>query len=162
MNSYRGKQRRPSGIGCLGNKRQRGDSEFQEWSLNLFRDFEEGNFTPVVSTLVALEIQNGPQEVKDKFNQLLDMKHIFLEPDKEIQDLADLHLKRSIVTQRFSDDALHIALATVNNINMVVSWNFKHIVHYDKIRKFNAVNTEYGYKQIEIYSPREVTSYGES
>ena len=55
---------------------------------------------------------------------------------------------------------MHIALATVNNINMLVSWNFKHIVHFDKIRKFNSVNSEYGYKQYEIYSPREVTHCG--
>lgn len=52
---------------------------------------------------------------------------------------------------------LHIALATVNKVDLVVSWNFKHIVHYDKIRKFNSVNIELGYKPIEIYSPREVT-----
>ena len=43
---------------------------------------------------------------------------------------------------------------------MLVSWNFKHIVHFEKIQKFNAVNIEMGYKQILIYSPREVTTYG--
>lgn len=44
---------------------------------------------------------------------------------------------------------------------MLVSWNFKHIVHFDKIRLFNAVNIEQGYKSLQIYSPREVTNYGE-
>ena len=60
----------------------------------------------------------------------------------------------------YRDDALHIALATIANVDLLVSWNFRHIVRYDKIRLFNSVNIESGYKPIQIYSPREVTSYG--
>jgi len=44
---------------------------------------------------------------------------------------------------------------------MIVSWNFKHIVHYDKIRLYNAVNTLRGYTPIGIYSPWEVADYGD-
>jgi hypothetical protein len=55
----------------------------------------------------------------------------------------------------------HIALAFLANVDVLVSWNFKHIVHYDKIRLFNAVNIENGLKTIDIYSPREVTNYEE-
>jgi hypothetical protein len=54
------------------------------------------------------------------------------------------------------DDALHVALATVNNCDMIVSWNFKHIVHYDKIRAYNGINIRLGYSVIAIYSPKEV------
>ena len=55
---------------------------------------------------------------------------------------------------------LHIALATVADVDVVVSWNFRHVVRFEKIRRiFNAVNLELGYKPIQIYSPREVTSY---
>ena len=54
----------------------------------------------------------------------------------------------------------HIALATVAGVDLVVSWNFKHIVHFEKIQRFNAVNIEMGYKAISMYSPREVTKYG--
>ena len=138
------------------------DDEFQQWSISLFRDFKEKNFIPAVSTLVALEIENAPPEVQEKFTEILDSDHIFLEPDNEVMELTDIYLNRRIVSPKYADDAMHIALATVNNIDVVVSWNFKHIVHYDKIRKFNAVNSEFGYKQIDIYSPREVTHYGES
>lgn len=53
---------------------------------------------------------------------------------------------------------MHIALATIHGIDIVTSWNFKHIVRYEKIVKFNAVNLEYGYHQIVIHSPREVTT----
>ncbi len=54
-----------------------------------------------------------------------------------------------------------IALATTADVDVLVSWNFRHIVHFDKIRQFNAANLERGYKPIDIYSPREVTNYGE-
>ena len=76
------------------------------------------------------------------------------------EQLAETYLKRRILTSNFFDDALHIALASVAEVDVLVSWNFKHIVHFDKIRMFTAVNMELGYKPLQIYSPREVTNYG--
>lgn len=55
---------------------------------------------------------------------------------------------------------MHIALTTIAEVDVLVSWNFKHIVHFDKVRMFNAVNIELGYKPLQIYSPRGVTDYG--
>jgi O-antigen/teichoic acid export membrane protein len=72
-----------------------------------------------------------------------------------------VYQERKILTPKFYDDGLHIALASVAAVDLLVSWNFKHIVHYDKIRYFNAVNLELGYRPLAIYSPREVTHYGE-
>lgn len=65
------------------------------------------------------------------------------------------------LTPKYFDDGLHIAIATIAKVDLLVSWNFKHIVHFDKIRLFNSVNIEMGYKTIDIYSPREVTYYEE-
>jgi hypothetical protein len=59
----------------------------------------------------------------------------------------------------FPSSAFRIALATVADVDIVVSWNFRHVVRFEKIRLFNAVNLEFGYKPIQIYSPREVTFY---
>lgn len=75
-------------------------------------------------------------------------------------ELADEYQKRGILTPNFYADGLHIALATVAEADLLVSWNFKHIVRFDKIRRFNAINTEFGYKPLQIFSPREVTTYG--
>lgn len=55
---------------------------------------------------------------------------------------------------------LHIAIATIAEVDVVVSWNFRHIVRLEKIRFFNGVNLELGYKPLSIYSPREVATYG--
>ena len=74
----------------------------------------------------------------------------------EALDLADAYQQRAILTPKYYDDGLHIALATVAEVDVLVSWNFKHIVRFDKIRRFNAVNLERGYKPLAIYSPREV------
>ena len=73
--------------------------------------------------------------------------------------MAEAYLKHRILTHNYRDDARHIAIATVAGADLVVSWNFKHIVHFEKIQKFNAVNIEMGYKPLSIYSPREVTTY---
>lgn len=69
------------------------------------------------------------------------------------------YLDRGIVTPRYRADALHIAVATVNDVDIVVSWNFKHIVHFDKIAAYNAVSQEFGYKPLRIHSPYEVIRY---
>lgn len=73
--------------------------------------------------------------------------------------LRGAYLKANIVTKKSSNDALHVALATVNNCPIIVSWNFKHIVHYEKIAQYNSINILEGYQQIAIYSPMEVISY---
>jgi hypothetical protein len=67
-----------------------------------------------------------------------------------------------ILTPKFYNDLLHIALAPVGQVDVVVSWNFRHIVHFNKIRLFNAVNIEQGYRSIQIFSPREVTTHDET
>jgi hypothetical protein len=72
--------------------------------------------------------------------------------------LADAYQLHGILTPKFYADGLHIALATIAEVDLLVSWNFRHIVRYDKIRLFTAVNLERGYKPLAIYSPREVAS----
>jgi len=81
--------------------------------------------------------------------------------DAETAELAEAYQNRGIISPKYHDDGTHIALATSAEVDLLVSWNFKHIVHFEKIRLFNAVNLERGYKSLQIYSPREVTHYEE-
>jgi len=67
---------------------------------------------------------------------------------------------RGVLGSRFENDMLHIAVATIADVDVLVSWNFRHIVRLDKIRLFNAVNIEQGYRALTIYSPQEVTIHG--
>ena len=73
--------------------------------------------------------------------------------------LQQQYINSGVVTAKSSEDALHVAIATVTQCDLIVSWNFKHIVHFDKIPKYNAVNILNGYGEIGIYSPLEVISY---
>lgn len=138
------------------------DPEFETWSNGLFRDFRLGLFVPVVSAVVAAEIEDAPEEVRAAYEELVTLGADVLLVTDEALDLADAYLGRGVLTPKLYDDATHIALATLADVDLLVSWNFRHIVHYDKIRAFNAVNLERGYKPIQIYSPREVTHHGET
>ncbi len=75
-------------------------------------------------------------------------------------ELLAAYEAHSVLGPRYRADMLHIALATVANADLLVSWNFKHIVRFDKIRLFNGASLEQGYKQLAIHSPREVTTDG--
>lgn len=136
------------------------DEEFAPWSNGLMKDFRMGNFRPVISDVIASEIEPAPKRVRERYDELRDYGAEFAEVTDEALNLADVYQDRKIVPPNYYGDGLHIAVATVCEADMVVSWNFKHIVRFEKIRKFNAVNQELGYKQIEIRSPREVTNYG--
>ncbi len=135
------------------------DAEFAPWSLGLFEDFRLGTFVPVVSAVVTTEIQLAPDAVRARYDDLIRLGAEELIPTLEALDLAEAYLARGILTPKYAADGQHIALATVAALDLVVSWNFKHIVHFDKIRLFNAVNIERGYRPVEIRSPREVTHF---
>jgi len=134
------------------------DPEFAIWSNGLFKDFKEGIYQPVISELVADEIKGAPQWVFDKYLDLLDYDAEFVHITNIVMGLADLYLERNILTLKHYNDAVHIALATVYEVDILTSWNFHHIVHLEKIPLFNAVNLEQGYKIISIHSPKLVTT----
>ncbi len=136
------------------------DSEFAKWSDGLIQDFRIGSFKPLLSEIIAAEVENAPVQVQKLYEELLALNPEIVSVNNEMAELADAYQKHNILTPKYYDDGLHIAIATVTEADMLVSWNFRHIVRAEKIRLFNAVNLENGYKPIQIYSPREVTIYG--
>lgn len=127
------------------------DPEFAPWSNGLLRDCREGRFLAVVSDVVAAEVEAAPAFVRQKYAEVLELgAEVIVETD-ETSALAGRYLERGILPKKFEADCLHIALATVADVDVLTSWNFRHIVRFDKIRMFNAVNLEAGYKEIEIY-----------
>ncbi len=68
-------------------------------------------------------------------------------------------MKENVVGKTSRADCIHIALATLNNADVLVSWNFKHIVNINRIRGYNAVNYKLGNKILEIRTPREILEY---
>jgi predicted nucleic acid-binding protein len=134
------------------------DAEFSLWSNRLIQDFQTGRYAPVVSSVLASEIEPAPEKIRTKFEEILNLGPEFLEITREALNLAEVYSSHGALPPRFRNDLLHIALATVANVDVLVSWNFKHIVRLDKIRIYNAVNLELGYKTLQIHSPQEVAS----
>ncbi len=135
------------------------DEEFSEWSTALVGDFRSGRYQAVVSNVVSKEISAAPEFVRELYAEMLAWPAQITSVDTETLTLVDQYKARDILPDKFLEDMLHIALATIAEVDVLVSWNFKHIVRLDKIRLFNAVNLEQGYKPLTIYSPREVMSY---
>ncbi len=134
------------------------DQEFKKQSSTFFKQVKNKQFYLVTSAVVQAEIQVAPKEVKECFNEILAYAEV-IEITEEALKLRDAYLASNIVTEKYSNDALHVSLATISRCDVIVSWNFKHIVHFEKIPLYNAVNVLQGYNQISIYSPLEVIRY---
>ncbi len=136
------------------------DVEFREVTRTFFEQARDGKFGIVLSALVQDEIEDAPREVRDFHNEVLVYAEV-VAPTRHAILLQQAYLDAGVITPKWMDDALHVATATVAECDIIVSWNFKHIVHYDKKRKYNAVNVLHGYNTIDILTPAEVIDYEE-
>jgi len=132
------------------------DEEFAEWSNLLFEEFFSGRKIAVISDVTSSELIDAPEYVKNKINEIPESNIIHLNSTDEIKELTKKYLEFKAVSSKYIDDATHIAIATVNKVDILVSWNFKHIVNYKRISMYNSVNLHQGYTLIEIRTPREV------
>jgi hypothetical protein len=135
--------------GCL-------DKEFDTWSNLLIHEFLSRIKIAVVSDLTLQELEYAPKEIGKILSGLSSesLEYVFLS-EKAIA-LAEAYIDQGVVTEKHLLDAQHIAIATVERVDVLVSWNFKQIVNLDRIKKFNAINLMKGYYLLEIRSPREV------
>jgi len=134
------------------------DEEFRLPSRRFFQQVKTGNFALVTSVIVQNELEEAPDNVAKYFNEMLEFAEMAELSEKALA-LRRAYLQAKVVTNKYADDALHVALATVAGCDLIVSWNFKHIVHFQKIPLYNAINTIQGYAHIAIYSPSEVIKY---
>jgi predicted nucleic acid-binding protein len=134
------------------------DEEFREWSRKLLDEFKSGLKILVLSDLTLKELEEAPTNVRNVVGEVPEGHKVYILLDEEARALARHYIDEEVVSASYLLDAQHIALATVKRVDVLVSWNFKHIVNLDKIRRYNAVNLKYGYPLLEIRSPREVLS----
>jgi len=134
------------------------DEEFQQPSQTFFAQVKSGQFVLVTSAVVQGEMVAAPPTVQRFFEEMLGLAEV-VDITASALELRDAYLQARIVTPKYSADALHVALATVAGCPLIVSWNFQHIVHFQKIPLYNAMNVLQGYQPIAIYSPREVIRY---
>ena len=132
------------------------DSEFQTWSKALCDEFQAGVNVLMISDLTFRELEPARQEVKDVINRVSRTNRVDVIINDEAIKLAETCVTEGALSSKSFNDALHIALATINRADVLASWNFKHIVNINRIRLYNSINLRLGYPMIEIRAPREI------
>lgn len=135
--------------------------EKMEITKRFFTSLKENIYDIFISEVVIKEINNAPEPKRTALFGLVN-RHIpaELEINEEINELTERYLTHGIVPQKKRDDAFHIAIATVYEMDAVVTWNYQHIANLRKSELFNGINLEMGYtKRLEMITPMEVSSY---
>lgn len=131
--------------------------EEREITLKLLDEAQSGKYEIFISEVVIREINRAPQEKAVKLRDCvkkINPEELIL--DDNAQALAREYIEKGVIPPKYEDDAFHIAVASVNNLDAIVSWNFAHIVKFKTKREVSGINTLMGYKPIEICSPQEV------
>ena len=132
------------------------DEEFTIWSNQLMAEFISGDKMMVLSDLTLRELELAPEKVRKKIEEIPENNIELILTEGESETLAKLYVSEGAITDKFYEDALHIANATIQMVHVLASWNFKHIVNLERIKKYNGVNMKNGYPIIEIRTPGEI------
>lgn len=137
------------------------DEEFEEATKRLFQRLENKEIIFVVSDLLELELIDAPERVRELLHKFTPDNFERVSLTEEAINLADAYIAEKVVGKTSLEDCRHIALATIKRVDVLVSWNFKHIVNLDRIKGYNSVNLKLGYSIIEIRSPKDLIRYEE-
>lgn len=126
-------------------------------TLALFGEIQQGKYAPYTSAYVLEELERAPEPKRgDMFSLIPQYGILTLTGSDEARKLADLYIAEGIIPHKYLGDALHIAAATVNDLDLIVSYNFKHIVKLKTVTMTEVVNLREGYRRIGLFSPTEV------
>ena len=135
------------------------DQEFSADTVPFFEAVVAGKFIVVLSDLLEAELLRAPQQVRD-FPATIPVEQIErIKLTQDAADLADQYIIAKVVGPTSRADCQHIAMATLAKADVLVSWNFKHIVNLDRIRGYNGINYQMGHQMIEIRTPKEIISH---
>jgi hypothetical protein len=132
------------------------EPEFERESNLIFDMVKGGRVVCVYSNAVEDELANAPEKVWEFFEGLPTTYKEIVIVTPEVNNLAQAYIDEKVVGKTSFVDCTHIAAATIYGATMLVSWNFKHIVGINRVRGYNLVNMNRGYRVLNIRSPREV------
>ena len=132
------------------------DDEFAGPSVRLMACFARGDYVAVVSTLTVQELAAAPDRVRLHLARVPEQYIETVPLSAEARELAEAYVAEGVISASMRVDAQHIAIATLARVDVLVSWNFRHIVNLHRIRGYNSVNLRRGYPTLEIRAPREV------
>ncbi len=132
------------------------DAEFTAATRIFFDRVFRNEFKIVVSELLEAEILLAPDKVRDFLDSIPEEQIVYVELTEQAIELADKYIAEKVVGKTSRADCQHIAIATVSQVDALVSWNFKHIVNLERIRGYNSINIREGYPILEIRTPKEI------
>lgn len=132
------------------------DEEFKEWSLALLEEMKVGRHHLMLSDMMLKELEDARESIRNRVKEIPQAHIVGVGITDEAITLAETYISEGALTNKSYNDALHIALATLNVADVLSSWNFKHIVNLNRIRLYNSINLRLGYHMIEIRTPREI------
>ncbi|MCF6156865.1 MAG: PIN domain-containing protein [Candidatus Brocadia sp.] len=134
-----------------------GDAERKDITAKFFNNLPSIAEGIYISEEVIREISRAPEPRKSQLEDLVRKTNpLLLDIDLETEELAERYIKEGIIPEKYRSDALHIAVTVINGIDVIVSWNFEHIVKLKTRIMVGGVNKLLGYHEIEICSPEEV------
>lgn len=131
------------------------DEEFKAFTRLLFKRIEKGDFEVFFSDVIEAELELAPQHIREIVDLIPPSCKKLIKIDDDVENLAQTYIAEKVLGQASENDAYHIALSSVNRLDCLISWNFKHIVNFDKIKMFNSINLRLSYPVIDIRSPLE-------
>jgi predicted nucleic acid-binding protein len=135
------------------------DIQFEKETKLLFKRLEEKEIVFVVSDVLFDELEYAPLNVKHLLDNYNDNSLERVVLTEEARELADRYITEKVVGKSSLDDCRHIALATINKVDVLASWNFRHIVNLTRIKGYNGVNLKNGYQTLEIRNPKDLIDY---
>ena len=123
-------------------------------TLALWEELKSGSFDVHFSDVTIEELERCAEPKKSKlYDFISDIEITRIEETEEAITLTNKYMEYGVLKEKNRDDCRHIALATMNECDYIVSWNFKHFVNVKTIDKVQAVNKLLGYKEIKIVPP---------
>ena len=134
------------------------DAEFSSDTKSLFERIEKGEIKIVDSEITNDELEDAPEKVRNYLKRLTSKQKEFVVITADAVILPDTYIAEKVVGKTSRADCMHIALATVNKVDVLVSWNFKHIVNISRIKGYNSVNLNTKHWKFEL---QKRFSYGD-
>jgi len=135
------------------------DKEFEQETILLFDMVKSGQIICLYSDITENELIKAPENVRLFFENFPNEQKEKVAITPEALKLAETYVNENVVGKTNFDDCVHIATATVHRADLLVSWNFKHVVNVYRTRGYNAINMKFGYPILNIHSPKEIVGY---
>lgn len=131
--------------------------EKKEATKRFFEEVEAGKYEIFISEMVNAEIRDAPVAKRKLLYRMIEKYGaVFLGEDEDVYRLVETYIHNGILTENHIDDLTHLAYASVNGMNALISWNQKHLVKMKTQDLGNSTNLAMGYHPVQIRTPIEV------